>query len=889
MEIFTLTPPAAGAAGGTSATDKATYTPGTSTGTPVIGAVDETTPDVATEGTLAIIRATLNRALHVNLRDAGGAELSVGGGTQYTEDAVAAANPTGNALIVVRNDARSGALVSADGDNIALRGTNSGEMYVKQTDVVPVSDNGGSLTVDGTVTAIAQPGVDIGDVTVNNAAGAAAVNIQDGGNSLTVDGTITANLAAGTNNIGDVDVLTVPAPLNLVGGGIEAAALRVTIANDSTGVLSVDDNGGSLTVDGTIAATQSGTWTVQPGNTANTTPWLASIHDGTTKATVRDLATNDALNVAIVDAGGAHITSFGGGTQFAEDLAHISGDVGTLSLAVRRDANTTFVSADGDYSPLAIDANGNLKVNIIAGGGSGGTSSTDEATYTPTTSLGTPIMGAADETAPDAAAEGTLAIIRSTLNRALHVNLRDAAGAELSVGGGTQYTEDAASAADPVGTIQMMVRQDTPASEVSANGDNIAARSNSAGAQYVELLSGTAKVGGDATNGLDVDVTRVQGTVTIAGAVTNAGTFAVQESGAALTSLQLIDDAIFAEDVAAIAADKGIAVLAVRRDADTSLVGTDNDYANLQVNNLGALKVEIFDGGDSHTVDGTIAFSNATIAVTNVGTFVVQENGAALTALQLIDNIVHTEDEASADGHSGVVMLARRTAAPANTSGADLDYEVPQMSAGRLWTSSTIDAAIPAGNNNIGDVDVVSNIPGTGATNLGKAEDAVHASGDTGVYALAVRDDAPAAHSGTDGDYESLHVSSDGGLWITPFPTSGANGLSVSRLISAASTNETEAKAAAGALYGVICTNINAAVRYLKIYNNTASGTAIGTTTPFMTVAIPGNTAGAGFVWMSPFPIAMSTGITFGLTTGVADADTGAVAANEIVVNLFYK
>lgn len=38
-----------------------------------------------------------------------------------------------------------------------------------------------------------QPGVDIGDVTINNAAGGAAVNIQDGGNSITVDGTITAD------------------------------------------------------------------------------------------------------------------------------------------------------------------------------------------------------------------------------------------------------------------------------------------------------------------------------------------------------------------------------------------------------------------------------------------------------------------------------------------------------------------------------------------------------------------------------------------------------------------------------------------------------------------------------------------------------------------------
>lgn len=80
-----------------------------------------------------------------------------------------------------------------------------------------------------TLAAQTQPGVDIGDVTINNGAGAAAVNVQDGGNSLTVDN----------------------AALSVVGGGVEATALRVTIANDSTGVLSVDDNGGSLTIDTT--------------------------------------------------------------------------------------------------------------------------------------------------------------------------------------------------------------------------------------------------------------------------------------------------------------------------------------------------------------------------------------------------------------------------------------------------------------------------------------------------------------------------------------------------------------------------------------------------------------------------------------------------------------
>ena len=49
------------------------------------------------------------------------------------------------------------------------------------------------------------------------------------------------------------------ASLGVEGGGVEATALRVTIASDSTGVLSVDDNGSSLTVDGTVTANLSAT------------------------------------------------------------------------------------------------------------------------------------------------------------------------------------------------------------------------------------------------------------------------------------------------------------------------------------------------------------------------------------------------------------------------------------------------------------------------------------------------------------------------------------------------------------------------------------------------------------------------------------------------------
>lgn len=47
------------------------------------------------------------------------------------------------------------------------------------------------------------------------------------------------------------------------------------------------------------------------------------------------------------------------------------------------------------------------------------------------------------------------------------------------------------------------------------------------------------------------------------------------------------------------------------------------------------------------------------------------------------------EDVASADGDAGIPAMAVRKATPANTSGTDGDYEMLQMSAGRLWVSDS--------------------------------------------------------------------------------------------------------------------------------------------------------------------------------------------------------
>ena len=151
--------------------------------------------------------------------------------------------------------------------------------------------------------------------------------LDDGNGKLNIN----ATLEAASVNIGDVDILTVPAPLNLTGGGTESSALRVTLANDSTGVLSIDDNGGSLTIDGTVTANL--------GATDN--------------AVLDTIYTNTLVSASSV---------------YAEDVAHTSADKGMHILAVRRDVPITGSGNDGDYSTLNISAQGGLYVEEIIHG-----------------------------------------------------------------------------------------------------------------------------------------------------------------------------------------------------------------------------------------------------------------------------------------------------------------------------------------------------------------------------------------------------------------------------------------------------------------------------------------------------------------------------------------
>lgn len=357
---------------------------------------------------------------------------------------------------------------------------------------------------------------------------------------------------------------------------------------------------------------------------------------------------------------------------------------------------------------------------------------------------------------------------------------------------------------------------------------------------------------------------------------------------------------------------------------------TDTDIRDLT--NSNALNVAIVDGsGDQITSfgGGTQYAVDAALGSTPTGTVALAKVDAALSAVTPVDG---DAESLRVDANGALHMNMSYKLDSTNDS-------ISAVQSG-TWNVGTVTAvtgitnALPAGTNNIGDVDVLSIVPGTGATSLGKAEDAVHANGDTGVAILSRRIDTVASSAGTSGDYATVNTDAVGKLWVTgtvledvahsageqlsptgvrridtPASSAGSSadwatldasaegalwatltptttgGCSIFRSIDLDESEE-EIKATAGNLYGYYFANTAATARYLKFYNATAASVTVGTTTPVLTFYLPPTSA--GHVGL-PFPIGFGTAITAAATTGVADSDTGAPGSNEIILNAYYK
>lgn len=246
--------------------------------------------------------------------------------------------------------------------------------------------------------------------------------------------------------------------------------------------------------------------------------------------------------------------------------------------------------------------------------------------------------------------------------------------------------------------------------------------------------------------------------------------------------------------------DPATGTVALHRYNSTMPTLTNGQMAQPQLTTRGALKVSLF-ANDSATTIASIADNGDTVAESATA------NKIAVVGRMTMFNGTNW-DRVRGDTTNGLDVDVTRMAAlvtgsaiigrvgidqttPGTTNLVALTAETTKVigtvniaAAQTLATVTTVGAvtaitnALPAGTNaigklaansgvDIGDVDVTTIIPGTGATNLGKAIDSVAGVTDTGVAALAIRDDALTTLTPVDGDWAPLRVNSTGALHVT--------------------------------------------------------------------------------------------------------------------------
>lgn len=287
---------------------------------------------------------------------------------------------------------------------------------------------------------------------------------------------------------------------------------------------------------------------------------------------------------------------------------------------------------------------------------------------------------------------------------AIDINLKTS---DVSLGGGSQYTEDAAAAANPVGTALNLIREDARAGGLTtADGDNVAARGNNKGELYVKTTDSDAlltTIDADTSN-LDV-------------ALSTRATAAKQDTGN--TSLSSIDGKITAVNTGAVVVSSSALPSGAATAAKQPALGTAGTAS------ADVITVQGRTGMTALTVDG----SGVTQPVSNGG---LTELAAAINSNKVDVNIVSSDvatggtsaaDDAdfTAGTTPGTPTMGVYESTPTTVTDGDLGT-VGITSGRRLKTSATIDAALPAGNNNIGDVDVASSALPTGASTSAKQD-----------------------------------------------------------------------------------------------------------------------------------------------------------------------
>jgi uncharacterized membrane protein len=542
---------------------------------------------------------------------------------------------------IVVGAAASGAAVAgnpvliggSDGTNArSLRTATDGTLRTDPTGTTaqPVTDAGGSLTVDTSQLPAALVGGRL-DVVVG------------------------AALPAGTNNIGGVDILSVPTSLSTTGGGTEATALRVTVASDSTGVLSVDDNGGSLTVDGTVtsnqgtAAAATAPWAVrQSDGTAFISPSLEHVTAGSPHATrltdgssfydARSIRALTNADIVTVEQGAAAAATapwsvrVSDGTSFVNPaLEHIT--AGSPHAARLTDGSTFYKTNSDTQLPSSL-VGGRLDSNIGTWLGStaptvGSKTSANSVPVVIASDQGAiPVSGTVTASNPSVGTNASAIPTSSTqVGGSDGTNLQAARVFDADSGAGTQFvlgtilrksasggSVEAGTSADPLRTdptgttTQPISAASLPLPSGAATETTLGTRLSDA--TFTNRINTLGQK--TSTNSTPVVLASDQSTVPVSGTVTaNIGTTNGLALDATLTAQSLVDNAAFTDGTTRVQPAGYI----FDEVAGTAL--TENDAAAARIDNKRA-QIQVIEDGTTRVV----AISpNNTVAATQSGSW----------------------------------------------------------------------------------------------------------------------------------------------------------------------------------------------------------------------------------------------------------------------------
>jgi|GEM_PF-1415316 len=679
------------------------------------------------DGASTAIKATVldytnSNPLAVRLTDTAGDYIAAGAGTQYTEDAVAATDPIGTTVNLIRKDTPA-TITTADGDNVSQRGTNYGAAYtqiVTSAGAFVDTFGGGTQYADGAVRGTATGTVAMGDD---------GTNIQ----SIKVD-------AAGELQI---DVLTLPAVTGTVTANAGTNLNTSTLALEAGGNLaSVKTNTDKIPAQGQALAAASTPVVLTAAQVTTLTP----------PAAITNFANETGGNLATVKTNTDKIPSQG------QALAASSTPV------VLTAAQITTLTPPAAITGFATSAKQDTIIGHVDG---------------VETLLGT----------IDTKLAGTLTVTGG--------------------GGGTEYTEDVATANPIVGTATMIERDDVLSVVTPIEGDNIGLRGTAEGALWIQDFNSDAIL---------ADTTAIL-----------ADTAAIQ------TAVELIDNAVSGAGF------------------NTTQLGGVNVAMNTGTRSTGTQRVTIATD-DLVPVTGTItavtAITNALPTGANAIGKLAANSGVDIGDVDVTSINSFVAHDAAIAGNPLTMGGVASAAAPTSVSADQDSVRAWYLRNGAAATVLTAAGDLIGGDAangidvdvtrlptlaNVTTVDTVTTLtgtttltPGTGATNLGKAEDGAHTSGDVGVFALAVRNDTLADVSGATGDYIQISNDLKGRLMVGSAPRTLKADQTTT--ITASTTETTIVTAIASTfidVYGVILANTGSTATSVTIRDVTA-GTSRG-------------------------------------------------------------